>query len=51
MITCTGLEEFVGDRKRFNHIFHVVNGMVSNEEENPLSAEAGGHFPSENEED
>ena len=32
MITCTGLEEFVGDRKRFNHIFHVVNGMVSKED-------------------
>ena len=28
MITCTGLEEFVGDRQNFNHIFHVVNGMV-----------------------
>ena len=35
MITCTGLEEFVGDRKKFNHIFHVENGTVSeNEEEN-----------------
>ena len=33
LITCTGLEEFVGDRKRFNHIFHVVNGMVSEQEE------------------
>jgi DNA replication and repair protein RecF len=33
MITCTGLEEFVGDRKRFNHIFHVVNGMVSEQED------------------
>ena len=29
MITCTGLEEFVGDRQKFNHIFHVVNGMVN----------------------
>jgi len=29
LITCTGLEEFVGDRKRFNHIFQVMNGMVS----------------------
>lgn len=29
MITCTGLEEFVGDRKKFNHIFHVMNGTVS----------------------
>ena len=34
IITCTGLEEFVGDRKRFNHIFHVVNGMVSEQKEN-----------------
>lgn len=34
MLTCTGLEEFVGDRKRFNHIFHVVNGMVSEKVEN-----------------
>lgn len=33
MITCTGLEEFVGDRKKFNHIFHVENGTVSNEED------------------
>ena len=38
MITCTGLEEFVGDRKRFNHIFHVENGTVSEQEEN-------GNFP------
>ena len=30
LITCTGLEEFVGDRKRFNHIYHVVNGAVNN---------------------
>ena len=36
MITCTGLEEFVGDRKRFNHIYHVVNGVVGNKEENPI---------------
>jgi len=34
MITCTGLEEFVGDRKRFNHIFRVVNGVVSETENN-----------------
>ena len=34
IITCTGLEEFVGDRKRFNHIFHVVSGMVNEAEEN-----------------
>ena len=34
MITCTGLEEFVGDRKRFNHIFHVVNGIVNEQKEN-----------------
>ena len=33
MITCTGLEEFVGDRKRFNHIFQVTNGMVNEAEE------------------
>lgn len=33
MITCTGLEEFVGDRKRFNHIYHVVNGVVNNKED------------------
>lgn len=33
LITCTGLEEFVGDRKRFNHIFHVENGMVNEQEE------------------
>ena len=36
MITCTGLEEFVGDRKRFNHIYHVVNGVVNGREENPM---------------
>ena len=48
MLTCTGLEEFVGDRQKFNHIFHVMDGMVSEQEENPLSAQAGGHFPSEN---
>lgn len=36
MITCTGLEEFVGDRQKFNHIFHVENGMVNETEENPL---------------
>ena len=52
MITCTGLEEFVGDRMRFNQIFHVVDGTVSeNKEENPLSARADGHFPSENKEE
>ncbi|MGN0505203.1 MAG: DNA replication/repair protein RecF [Lachnospiraceae bacterium] len=28
IITCTGLEEFVGDRGRFNHICHVVNGTI-----------------------
>ena len=33
LITCTGLEEFVGDRKRFNQIFHVTNGRVENEED------------------
>ena len=33
LITCTGLEEFVGDRQKFNHIFHVTNGMVSGTEE------------------
>ena len=52
LITCTGLEEFVGDRKRFNHIYQVTDGMVNeNKEENPLSAIAGGHFPAENRED
>ena len=52
MITCTGLEEFVGDRKRFNHIFHVENGIVSETRRiNPLPVQAGGHFPSENKED
>ena len=33
MITCTGLEEFVGDRQKFNQIFHVTNGMVNETEE------------------
>ena len=33
MITCTGLEEFVGDRQKFNHIFHVKDGMLSETEE------------------
>ena len=33
MITCTGLEEFVGDRQKFNQIFHVENGMVYETEE------------------
>ena len=33
LITCTGLEEFVGDRKRFNHIYHVINGVVNNKED------------------
>jgi len=33
LLTCTGLEEFVGDRKRFNHIFHVENGMVNETED------------------
>lgn len=28
MITCTGLEEFIGDRKRYHKIFHVINGIV-----------------------
>ena len=28
MITCTGLEEFVGDRQKFNQIFRVTDGMV-----------------------
>ncbi|MBP3610093.1 MAG: DNA replication/repair protein RecF [Lachnospiraceae bacterium] len=36
MLTCTGLEEFVGDRQKFNHIFHVMDGMVSEQEENPI---------------
>lgn len=29
VITCTGLEEFVGDRKRFHHICHVAEGTVT----------------------
>lgn len=29
IITCTGLEEFVGDRRRFNHICHVEEGTVT----------------------
>ena len=32
MITCTGLEEFIGDRKRYHTFFHVVNGRVFLEE-------------------
>lgn len=28
IITCTGLEEFVDDREKYNHIYHVVNGTV-----------------------
>ena len=32
MITCTGLEEFIGDRKRYHTFFHVVNGKVFLEE-------------------
>lgn len=28
ILTCTGLEEFVGDRKQYNHIYHVVDGTV-----------------------
>ena len=54
MITCTGLEEFIGDRKKFNHIFHVVNGTVcdkENKEENSLLAQAGEHFAPQNKED
>lgn len=31
IITCTGLEEFVGDRKKFNHICHVIGGTVDKE--------------------
>ena len=44
MITCTGLEEFVGDRKRFNHIFHVVNGMVSEQEDKSSARISGRAF-------
>lgn len=29
ILTCTGLEEFVGDRKRFHRICHVVDGTVT----------------------
>lgn len=28
VVTCTGLEEFVGDRKKFHHVCHVVNGSI-----------------------
>lgn len=28
ILTCTGLEEFIGDRKKYHRIFHVVNGTV-----------------------
>ena len=28
IITCTGLEEFVDDREKYNHIYHVINGTV-----------------------
>ncbi len=31
IITCTGLEEFVGYRFDYDKIFHVINGMVINE--------------------
>ncbi len=33
MITCTGLEEFIGDRKKYHRIFHVMNGMVQEQKE------------------
>lgn len=29
IITCTGVEEFIGDKKKYHKIFHVVNGIVS----------------------
>lgn len=28
IITCTGLEEFVDDREKYNHVYQVVNGTV-----------------------
>lgn len=28
IITCTGLEEFVDDREKYNYIYHVINGTV-----------------------
>jgi len=28
IVTCTGLEELIGDRKEYHKIFHVVNGQV-----------------------
>ena len=28
IITCTGLEEFVDDREKYNHIYHVIEGNV-----------------------
>ena len=34
IITCTGLEEFVRNRFHINKVFRVVNGTVSNQENN-----------------
>lgn len=34
IITCTGLEEFIGDRKRYHKIFHVVDGKINTEVNN-----------------
>lgn len=33
MITCTGLEDFVNNRFKIDKIFHVINGMVTCENE------------------
>lgn len=33
MITCTGLEEFIGDRKKYHKIFHVADGMIQEQKE------------------
>ena len=32
IITCTGLEEFINRRIKFDNVFKVINGMVYREE-------------------
>ena len=29
IITCTGLEEFVDDREKYNHVYQVIDGTVT----------------------
>ena len=36
IITCTGLEEFVNHRFNYDKIFHVVNGIVTSENEGEI---------------